>query len=302
MDIIKVQNLKKYFGDVHAVDGLSFTVKEGELFAFLGLNGAGKSTTISIMCSTFKRDGGTVMIDNMDIDADSDKIRGEIGIVFQDSVLDSVLSGKDNLKIRAGLYGIYAEECERRIRELSGLLEMDDFLKRPMNKLSGGQRRRLDVARALIHNPKILILDEPTTGLDPHSRKAVWNVIDKLRREKGLTVFLTTHYMEEAAQADYVVILDSGKVAAEGTPHELKKRYTGDFIKLYDVDKSELERCNIRFTEESECFVIVAESTAYAKNLITTYPQLFEDFEVVKGKMDDVFLAVTGKTLKEAEE
>lgn len=159
MDIIKVQNLKKYFGDVHAVDGLSFTVKEGELFAFLGLNGAGKSTTISIMCSTLKRDGGTVMIDNMDIDADSDKIRGEIGIVFQDSVLDSVLSGKDNLKIRAGLYGIYAEEGERRIRELSGLLEMDDFLKRPMNKLSGGQRRRLDVARALIHNPKILILD-----------------------------------------------------------------------------------------------------------------------------------------------
>ena len=242
MHIIEVENLQKSFGQVRAVDGISFSVEKGSLFAFLGLNGAGKSTTISIMTSTLARDGGKVTIDGLDIDRDSAKIKSEIGIVFQDSVLDSVLSGKDNLKTRAGLYGIYGKECDERIKSLSDLLDLHDFIKRPVGKLSGGQRRRLDVARALINDPKILILDEPTTGLDPRSRKTVWEVIDRYRREKGLTVFLTTHYMEEAAEADYVVILDSGKIAAEGTPNDLKNRYTGDFIRLYNGDKTALSK------------------------------------------------------------
>ena len=195
MHIIEVENLQKSFGQVRAVDGISFSVEKGSLFAFLGLNGAGKSTTISIMTSTLARDGGKVTIDGLDIDRDSAKIKSKIGIVFQDSVLDSVLSGRDNLKTRAGLYGIYGKDYDERIKNLSDLLDLHDFIKRPVGKLSGGQRRRLDVARALINDPKILILDEPTTGLDPRSRKTVWEVIDRYRREKGLTVFLTTHYM-----------------------------------------------------------------------------------------------------------
>lgn len=302
MNIIEVKNLKKYFGEVKAVDDISFSVKEGELFAFLGLNGAGKSTVISIICSVLRRDSGTVTVDGMNIDENSDKIKGELGIVFQNSVLDSMLSGKDNLKTRAGLYGIYGGECEKRIKELSELLDTGDFLKRSVGKLSGGQRRRLDIARALIHKPKILILDEPTTGLDPWSRRTVWEVIGKLRKERGLTVFLTTHYMEEAAEADRVVIMDSGKISAEGTPNELKNRFAGDYIRLYNVGRANLERYNIPFTEENGFLQITADSTAGAKELILKYPELFDDFEVVKGKMDDVFLSVTGKKPKEDEE
>ncbi len=298
MQIITVENLQKSFGEVRAVDGISFSVEQGSLFAFLGLNGAGKSTTISIMTATLARDGGTVTIDGLDLDRDADKIKSEIGIVFQDSVLDSVLSGKDNLKTRAGLYGIFGKDCDARIEALSELLDLKDFLKRPVGKLSGGQRRRLDVARALIHDPKILILDEPTTGLDPRSRKTVWSVIEQYRREKGLTVFLTTHYMEEAAEADYVVILDSGKIAAEGTPHELKNRYTGDFIHLYNADKDLLLEKGVAFTEENGYIQIAADSTRAAKEMILQNPELFDDFEIIKGKMDDVFLAATGKQLK----
>lgn len=298
MQIITVENLQKSFGEVRAVDGISFSVEQGSLFAFLGLNGAGKSTTISIMTATLARDGGTVTIDGLDLDRDADKIKSEIGIVFQDSVLDSVLSGKDNLKTRAGLYGIFGKDCDARIEALSELLDLKDFLKRPVGKLSGGQRRRLDVARALIHDPKILILDEPTTGLDPRSRKTVWSVIEQYRREKGLTVFLTTHYMEEAAEADYVVILDSGKIAAEGTPHELKNRYTGDFIHLYNADKDLLLEKGVAFTEENGYIQIATDSTRAAKEMILQNPELFDDFEIIKGKMDDVFLAATGKQLK----
>lgn len=298
MHIIEVENLQKSFGQVRAVDGISFSVEKGSLFAFLGLNGAGKSTTISIMTSTLARDGGKVTIDGLDIDRDSAKIKSEIGIVFQDSVLDSVLSGRDNLKTRAGLYGIYGKDYDERIKSLSDLLDLHDFIKRPVGKLSGGQHRRLDVARALINDPKILILDEPTTGLDPRSRKTVWEVIDRYRREKGLTVFLTTHYMEEAAEADYVVILDSGKIAAEGTPNDLKNRYTGDFIRLYNGDKTALSKKGIAFSEENGYLQIEAENTREAKELILQNPELFDDFEIIKGKMDDVFLSATGKQLK----
>ena len=286
MHIIEVENLQKSFGQVRAVDGISFSVEKGSLFAFLGLNGAGKSTTISIMTSTLARDGGKVTIDGLDIDRDSAKIKSEIGIVFQDSVLDSVLNG------------IYGKDCDERIKSLSDLLDLHDFIKRPVGKLSGGQRRRLDVARALINDPKILILDEPTTGLDPRSRKTVWEVIDRYRLEKGLTVFLTTHYMEEAAEADYVVILDSGKIAAEGTPNDLKNRYTGDFIRLYNGDKTALSKKGIAFSEENGYLQIEAENTREAKELILQNPELFDDFEIIKGKMDDVFLSATGKKLK----
>lgn len=217
-NIIEISSLSKRFGEVQAVNDLSFRVKEGELFAFLGINGAGKSTTINIMCGQLSKDSGTVQLSGVDLDSDPDSIKRNLGVVFQNSVLDKELSVQDNLQSRAALYGIRGKAFRERLAELAGLLEFDDLLKRTVGKLSGGQRRRIDIARALIHRPKILILDEPTTGLDPQTRSTLWQVIGDLRKNEGMTVFLTTHYMEEAADADYVVILDSGMIAAEGTP------------------------------------------------------------------------------------
>ena len=170
-------------------------------------------------------------------------------------------------------------------------------LKRPVGKLSGGQRRRIDIARALLHSPKILILDEPTTGLDPQTRKILWNVISDLRENKNLTVFLTTHYMEEAAEADYVVILDSGKIAAKGTPLELKNTYTGDFITLYNISEEDVKSLKVDYTPMRDAFRLFVPNTAKATELILAHPEVFRDFEITKGKMDDVFLAVTGKNL-----
>ena len=227
-NIIEIKHLHKSFKDVHAVNDLSLHVKKGEFFAFLGINGAGKSTTISIMCGKLKKDEGEVLINGYNIDTDLDKIKSTIGVVFQSSILDKNLSVKDNLEVRASLYGITGEDFKMRLNELSQLLEFKDIINRPFGKLSGGQKRRIDIARALINHPSILILDEPTTGLDPQTRKLVWNVINTLREKEGITVFLTTHYMEETVDADYVVILDSGVIVGEGSPVELKNKYTGE--------------------------------------------------------------------------
>ena len=299
---MEISHLHKSFGDVKAVQDLNFRVKKGELFAFLGVNGAGKSTTINIICGELRKDSGGVTICGTDLDKEPDSIRRKLGVVFQSSVLDKELSVRDNLRSRAALYGIHGKAFERRLSELAELLEFADLLKRPVGKLSGGQRRRIDIARALLHEPEILILDEPTTGLDPQTRAVLWRVIGSLRREKGMTVFLTTHYMEEAAEADYVVILDSGKIAAEGTPNDLKNRYTGDFIRLYNGDKEALSAKGIAFSEENGYLQIEAENTCEAKELILQNPELFDDFEIIKGKMDDVFLSATGKQLKEENE
>lgn len=297
-DIIKIDRLSKAFGDVKAVQDLSFRVKAGELFAFLGVNGAGKSTTINILCGQLSKDGGRVEIDGTDLDKNVNKIKGVLGVVFQDSVLDKALSVYDNLQSRAALYGITSAQFHKRLAELSQLLDFEDLLKRPVGKLSGGQRRRIDIARALLHSPKILVLDEPTTGLDPQTRKLLWNVISQLRQKENMTVFLTTHYMEEAAEADYVVILDSGKIAAEGTPLELKNTYTGDFITLYGVDEAAVKELGVAYTALRDTFRLQVSNTAQATELIVKYPHIFTDYEITKGKMDDVFLNVTGKKLE----
>lgn len=297
-EIIKIEHLYKSYGDVQAVKDLSFQVKKGELFAFLGLNGAGKSTTISIMCGSLQKDGGMVAIAGKNIDGDMSEIKREIGVVFQNSVLDKPLSVYDNLKTRASLYGIKGEAFEKRLRALCEAFDLSEILKRPVGKLSGGQRRRVDVARALLHEPKILILDEPTTGLDPQTRKTVWSVIEKLRKEKGMTVFLTTHYMEEAAEADYVVILDGGQIAAEGTPLQLKNAYTGDFITLYSGTEEQAQMLSKPFERVQGGVRIAVKDTQEATSLILKFPEIFVDYEIVKGKMDDVFLAVTGKKLQ----
>lgn len=297
-NIIEINNLDKSFQDIHAVNDLSLRVKEGELFAFLGVNGAGKSTTISIMCGMLAKDGGKVFIDGKDVDKDMREITKELGVVFQNTVLDAKLSVKDNLTSRAALYGITGKEAKQRIAHLAELLEFKDILNRTFGKLSGGQKRRVDVARALLNNPKILILDEPTTGLDPEARKALWSVVTSLRKNQNMTVFLTTHYMEEAADADYVVILDSGKISAEGTPLELKNNYTGDFVTIYNVDEDKIKALGLPYENIRDAVRIAVKNTEEARDLIVKHPDLFTDFEITKGKMDDVFLAVTGKKLE----
>lgn len=295
--VIEINGLYKSFGAVKAVDGLSFRVKRGELFAFLGVNGAGKSTTISILSGQLTRDAGEVRVLGCDPDRDKAAIARRIGVVFQSSALDQMLTVRDNLRSRAALYGIFGAEFEKRLADLSALLSFTDLLDRTVGKLSGGQRRRIDVARALLHSPEVLILDEPTTGLDPQTRKQLWNVVNDLRKETKMTVFLTTHYMEEAADADYVVILDAGKIAAEGTPLELKNRYAGDYLTVYGVN----ELPGVDYPTESirDAIRVTLPNTGGATELILSHPDLFKDYEVTKGKMDDVFLAVTGKDLSE---
>ncbi|MGM9662766.1 MAG: ABC transporter ATP-binding protein [Oscillospiraceae bacterium] len=296
-NIIEIDRLSKRFGEVRAVQELSFHVKEGELFAFLGVNGAGKSTTINIICGQLAKDAGSVRIGGADPDKDPDRVKRSLGVVFQNSVLDKDLSVRDNLQSRAALYGIRGGAFQRRLAELAELLGFEDLLKRPVGKLSGGQRRRIDIARALLHRPELLILDEPTTGLDPQTRSTLWRVIGELRRNEGMTVFLTTHYMEEAADADYVVILDSGRIAAEGTPLALKNAYTGDFITLYGAEEAQVRLLGAPYEALRDAFRVSVPHTAAATELILRCPEVFRDYEITKGKMDDVFLAVTGKKL-----
>ena len=301
-NIMEISHLYKSFGEVKAVQDLNFCVKKGELFAFLGVNGAGKSTTINIMCGELRKDSGSVRICGADLDREPDSIRRKLGVVFQGSALDKDLSVRDNLRSRAALYGIHGKAFEKRLEELTELLDFADLLKRPLGKLSGGQRRRIDIARALLHEPKILILDEPTTGLDPQTRTNLWQVIGRLRREQGMTVFLTTHYMEEAADADYVVIIDRGRIAAEGTPLTLKNTYTGDFITLYGITEEQVKTLGASYESIRDAYRVFVKDTAAATELILRYPEIFRDYEITKGKMDDVFLAVTGKKLTGGEE
>lgn len=301
-NIMEISHLYKSFGEVKAVQDLNFCVKKGELFAFLGVNGAGKSTTINIMCGELRKDSGSVRICGADLDREPDSIRRKLGVVFQSSVLDKDLSVRDNLRSRAALYGIHGKAFEKRLEELTELLDFADLLKRPLGKLSGGQRRRIDIARALLHQPEILILDEPTTGLDPQTRTNLWQVIGRLRREQGMTVFLTTHYMEEAADADYVVIIDRGRIAAEGTPLTLKNTYTGDFITLYGITEEQVKTLGASYESIRDAYRVFVKDTAAATELILRYPEIFRDYEITKGKMDDVFLAVTGKKLTGGEE
>lgn len=298
-NIIEVKNLYKSFKDVKAVQDLSITVKKGELYAFLGLNGAGKSTTISIICGQLQKDSGKVYVNGVDLDEDIDRVKRDLGVVFQTSALDMPLTVRDNLKARASLYGIKKEEYDKRFQEIDALLNIKPLLKRTFGKLSGGEKRRVDIARALLHEPQILILDEPTTGLDPQTRQLVWSAINKLREEKGITVFLTTHYMEETLNANYVVILDSGRIVGEGTPIELKNKYTGDFVQLYGVEEDAVKALNLPYQKMVGGYRIAVESTAKATALIKENPELFVDYEVIKGNMDDVFLSATGKALKE---
>ena len=301
--IIEVAGLKKSYGAVQAVKGIDFYVEAGKIFAFLGPNGAGKSTTIDIICTFLKADAGTIEVDGNLLGRDDNAIRQSIGAVFQDGLLDPLLTVQENLRIRAGFYGLRGKQLEKTIREIAERVGILEILKRPYGNLSGGQRRRCDIARALVNTPKILFLDEPTTGLDPQTRKSVWETITKLQRDAGMTIFLTTHYMEEAAEADFVIVIDDGNIVAKGTPSDLKERFTSD--KLTMISR-EPEALAVRLSQAGLAPEVVADrvtlrvaNTLAALPLLETYKEGITGFTVTTGTMDDAFIAITGKEIRE---
>ncbi len=299
---IEVLGLKKYYGNIKAVDGVDFYVEPGSLFAFLGPNGAGKSTVIDILCTLSRPQAGQAFINGMEIGREDEKIRSEIGVVFQEGVLDRLLSVRENLMLRGSFYGLKGEELKKRTE--NALLEADvaEFADRRYGKLSGGQRRRADIARALVNSPKILFLDEPTTGLDPQTRAGIWETVRRLQRENGMTVFLTTHYMEEADSADYVVVLDNGRVKAKGTPNQLKKEYAADCLKLYgDVPHliDIIKETRLSYSVLADGIKINLENTLSALPLLEKARGAITGFEVAMGDMDDAFMGITGKEIRE---
>lgn len=298
--IIQTEHLTKYFRDVKAVDDISFSVEQGELFGFLGVNGAGKSTTISMLCTMLAPTGGSARINGYVLGKDNQQIKRSIGIVFQNSCLDRLLTVKENLMLRGMLY----EKDKRRLRSnlenLSSILGMEELMGRPFGKLSGGQKRRCEIAGALMHTPDILVLDEPTTGLDPASRKRVWEIIGRLQKELGMTVFLTTHYMEEAAEANHIAIMDRGKLVSFGTPFELKEQYAKDRMVLIPKEACWQELiCRIKeqklyFEEREGRLFILVDTTMAAIPILEGSRELIDGFEVIQGSLDDVFLNAAG--------
>lgn len=301
--IIEVDHLRKDYGDLTAVKNLSFYVEQGRLFSFLGPNGAGKSTTINILCTFLNFNGGECTVGGFDLKREAREIRKIIGVVFQENVLDDLLTVRENLTVRAGLYTSDRTEICNAVYEAVQAAQLSEIIDRPYGKLSGGQRRRADIARALINKPKILFLDEPTTGLDPQTRRSIWNTIKSLQAKSGMSVFLTTHYMEEAAESDYVTVIDHGEIAAMGTPSELKTRYSSDTLKLFTSDgdglRKILQEKQLDYTSVSEEFRIKLPDTMAAIPILKACKDFISGFQVLQGTMDDAFLGITGKELRQ---
>lgn len=300
MKIIEAKNLKKYFGNVRAVDGVDFTVEKGDLFGFLGVNGAGKSTVINMLATLLAPSDGDVTVCGHSLGKENEKIRRKIGIVWQQNCLDDILTVEENLICRGSLYENDPRKNREGVARVVKLLKLDDLLKRRYGKLSGGQKRRCEIAAALVHTPEILFLDEPTTGLDPATRHSVWETVQQLRSDFGMTVFLTTHYMEEAAQANHIVLLDNGKVVALGTPFELKERYAHDALTVQPLDSSAeeaLKKLGVGYESNDGVLEIALKSTLDALPILSALDGKISGFEVVQGTMDDVFLNACGKKL-----
>lgn len=295
---IEVDGLTKRFGAVTAVDDLTISVPDGSVFAFVGTNGAGKSTTINCLTTLLVPDGGSARVAGLDVVREAAAVRSRIGVVFQDSVLDPTLTSRENLRLRASLSHLDRRTADARIAELATLIEIGEFLDRRYKTLSGGQRRRVDIARALLHRPEIVFLDEPTAGLDPASRNAVWATIGELRRQVGLTVFLTTHYLEETEEADDVCIIDRGRVATQGTPAQLRERHSRSILSITTDDPDALRalaaRRGIEPEADGEVVRLAVDDAAAAREILAALDEAVLDFEFRHGSMDDVFLAVTG--------
>ncbi len=301
--ILEVNHLKKYYGKIKAVDDISFYVEKGKLFAFLGPNGAGKSTTIDVLCTLLKPDEGEVIVNGYHLGKHDHQIRSSIGVVFQEGFLDTLLTVEENIKIRGHFYGLSGKPLDDAFAQVVSATGVSEFLKRPYGKLSGGQRRRSDIARALINTPQILFLDEPTTGLDPQTRKKVWETIKKMQRETGMTVFLTTHYMEEAGEADYVIVIDNGKIAARGTPLDLKRKYASDSLKIIFSDLPAivniLQSMKLEYQTTQQEVIVRIPNTLSALPIIDQCRPFMAGFEVLAGTMDDAFIGITGREIRE---
>lgn len=300
-NIIEVKNFTKKFGDFVAVDDISFTVEEGSIFGFLGSNGAGKSTTINALCTILDKTKGDLKINGYDISKQKNKVRNEIGIVFQESTLDSKLTIEENIKFHCEFYSVPKNEIKERIDFVLNLVDLTDWRKAPVGSLSGGMKRRVELARGLVHYPKVLFLDEPTTGLDPQTRANIWSYIYKLQKEKNITIFLTTHYMDEAEICDKVAIMNHGKITAYDTPYNLEKQYTSNVTKIRVSNKDlfiqYLEANSIKYKLTEDLFKIYSEELKEILSMVSVFKDSVIDFETTKGTLNDVFLAVTGKEI-----
>lgn len=300
-DIIQVNNLKKYFREVKAVDDISFRVKKGQLYGFLGINGAGKSTTINMLCTLLNSNEGEAYVCGHRLGKEDREIRRKIGVVFQDNTLDNRLTIKENLITRASLYDNSTSSILKNLDYVCNILDIGNILNRQFRELSGGQKRRCEIAKALMNRPELLFLDEPTTGLDPQTRQNVWESIERLRKEDSMTVFLTTHYMEEAAKAQYISIMEAGKLVADGTPSELKQKHAQDILRLVPVNREELtkqlEEERLVFEYRSNHIRVTIPDSMFGLELLNKLKNSLRSFELVQGTMDDVFLNITGKSL-----
>ncbi len=296
--IIEINNLKKTYPDgTEAVKGISFYVEEGKFYSFLGQNGAGKSTTINMISTLLSVSSGDVIINGYKLDKQNEKIRESIGVVFQQSMLDDTLTVKENIELKANMYGYSKDEVKRRVTNVIRDLKLTDYENKHYKNLSGGQKRRADIARALVNTPKILILDEPTTGLDPHTRQLVWNEIRAVQVKYNMTVLLTTHYLDETIDSDYVIIIDRGKIKATGTPEDLRYKYSRDRLKILPNDMKELieylSQDGISYKVDRDLLIISIEKTKDAIPLINKYIEHIKSFEVIAGSMDDVFIELS---------
>jgi multidrug/hemolysin transport system ATP-binding protein len=302
MDIIKVKNLTKKYGTLLAVDDISFNVQEGDFFAFLGPNGAGKSTTINILCTILELTSGEVEVNNFKLGKDDDLIRNSIGVVFQGSYQDNLLTVLENIKTRASFYNVIGDEFDKRLDYIADMIGIKDILNRRYGKLSGGQKRRVDIARALINEPKILFLDEPTTGLDPQTRQKVWEVIETIQKRNKTTIFLTTHYMEEAANADRIAIIDNGKIIVDDTPMKLKEQYTSNILRILPKNDKKLFKYlddkNYKYNKKADFVEVIVKDNMESLQILKAVEEDISSFEVSEGNMDSVFVNLTGKDVR----
>ncbi|MFA6306848.1 MAG: ATP-binding cassette domain-containing protein [Patescibacteria group bacterium] len=307
MNIIEVKNLTKKFGELTAVDNISFSVEKGEIFGFLGPNGAGKSTTISMLAALLKSDSGQALINGFDVNKQRNQVRKSIGLVFQDSSLDDKLTAEENLYFHADLYGVDKKIFSERLPEVLKLVDLWDRRDHIVKTFSGGMKRRLEIARGLIHYPAVMFLDEPTIGLDPQTRFNIWEYVLKLKKEKDMTIFMTTHYLNEAEYCDRIAIIDQGKIVALDTPANLKKMVGGDIITLaalnLDKLKQEIEekfKLNVK-NFDNKLKIEVTDGDNFLPKLFNELEEKIQSVELRKPTLDDVFLNLTGKKIRKEE-
>jgi len=302
--IIEVEHFSKTYGDFRAVDDISFTVDEGSIFAFLGPNGAGKSTTINTLCTILDKTEGSIRINGHDVSKEKGAVRKDIGIVFQDSTLDAKMTVEENLKYHCSFYRVPKHEVTERIDFALDLVELTDWKKAVVGSLSGGMKRRVEIARGLVHFPKVLFLDEPTTGLDPQTRANVWEYIQKMQKQKNMTIFLTTHYMDEAEVCSKIVIMDHGKIVAHDTPENLKHQYTGTEVDASCTHTEPLENRlkeqKIPYEKAENRIVFHTKKASAALHILSECQDTILDFEAKNGTLNEVFLAITGKEIRQS--